>query len=155
MSSTLNKKLTKPDLKSENEGIEKFLNSSSHMCFILSSCLDIKVTIFIYTNYHYNFEPKQVLLFFFFGLQLDAPLWTMMRSPPPFVTTTTSIEQVVDLLIEKGHKLIVVVNHNDLYGTNYNSSLRAVGIFASAQLSELITTESNSPREKPSICRRL
>ncbi|XP_062092240.1 pentatricopeptide repeat-containing protein At5g10690 [Humulus lupulus] len=89
--------------------------------------------------------------------KLDAPLWTMMRSQPPFVTSATSIGRVLELLIEKGHKMVIVVNPNDLNrGTTNNiSSLRAVGVFASTQLSNLITTDSSSPMEKPSICRRL
>ncbi|XP_030486649.2 pentatricopeptide repeat-containing protein At5g10690-like [Cannabis sativa] len=89
--------------------------------------------------------------------KLDAPLWTMMRSQPPFVTSSTSIGRVLELLIEKGHKMVVVVNPNDLNRgtTNNTSSLRAIGVFASTQLSNLITTESSSPMEKPSICRRL
>ncbi|PON73039.1 CBS domain containing protein [Parasponia andersonii] len=85
--------------------------------------------------------------------KLDAPLWSMMSSPPPIVTSTTSIGQVVDLLLEKRHKLIVVVNPTDLYGASSISGLRAVGVFASAQLSQLITQQSNHPTQVPSICR--
>ncbi|KAL5559389.1 hypothetical protein UlMin_035600 [Ulmus minor] len=87
--------------------------------------------------------------------ELDAPLSTMMRRPPPFVTTTTSIGYVVDLLLEKRLQMVIVVNHNDSYATDYNSSLRAVGVFASNQLCQLVKTESNLPIDKPFICRRL
>ncbi|XP_031738823.1 pentatricopeptide repeat-containing protein At5g10690 isoform X2 [Cucumis sativus] len=65
--------------------------------------------------------------------ELDEPLWKMMRSPPPGVTTTASIGHVANLILQKRYKMVVVVRHSK-YSTYYGSSLRALGVFTIEQL---------------------
>lgn len=72
-------------------------------------------------------------------MQLDAPLVSMMRSPPPFVSTTTSIGRVVDLVLEKKHKMVIVVHSGNLCGRVYSS--KTVGAFTRAQLYRLFEPE--------------
>ncbi|KAG2309941.1 hypothetical protein Bca52824_021498 [Brassica carinata] len=67
---------------------------------------------------------------------LDAPLVSMMRSPPPCVSTTTSIGRVVDLVLEKKHKMVIVIQ---CCGSGYSS--KAVGAFTRAQLYRLFEPE--------------
>ncbi|XP_020235167.1 pentatricopeptide repeat-containing protein At5g10690 isoform X1 [Cajanus cajan] len=73
--------------------------------------------------------------------QLDAQVSTMMRSPPPSVTTSTSVGHVVDLILEKRYPMIIIVNYSNSYATAPYSS-RAVGVFTLKQLSSLITPVS-------------
>ncbi|KAG7550215.1 Pentatricopeptide repeat [Arabidopsis thaliana x Arabidopsis arenosa] len=70
---------------------------------------------------------------------LDAPLVSMMRSPPTCVNTTTSIGRVVDLVLEKKLKMVIVVHCGNLSGSGYSS--KAVGAFTRAQLYRLFEPE--------------
>ncbi|KAJ4959447.1 hypothetical protein NE237_026558 [Protea cynaroides] len=67
--------------------------------------------------------------------ELNAPLSKMMKAPP-CITTSTSIGRVIELLLEKRYKMIIVVKSSDLY---YSPNLRAVGVLTSEQLSKLTT----------------
>lgn len=83
--------------------------------------------------------------------ELDAPLWKMMRSPPPGVTTTTSIGHVANLILQKRHKMIIVVRHSK-FRTYDGLSLRAVGVFTIEQLYGFISpipiqSQPNIPRK--------
>ncbi|CAJ1972202.1 unnamed protein product [Sphenostylis stenocarpa] len=70
--------------------------------------------------------------------QLDAAVSTMMRSPPPSVTSSTSFRHVVDLILEKRYPMVIIVNYTNSYATPPYSS-RAVGVFTPEQLSRFIT----------------
>ncbi|XWS70569.1 hypothetical protein CRYUN_Cryun03dG0058700 [Craigia yunnanensis] len=85
--------------------------------------------------------------------KMNAPLLTMMRSPPPCVTTTTSIGHVVDLVLEKKYKMVIIVKHSNLNGTTHGS--RAVGVFTAEQLVNLMAPVSSVLKQKQSVCRRL
>ncbi|XP_050364642.1 pentatricopeptide repeat-containing protein At5g10690 [Argentina anserina] len=86
--------------------------------------------------------------------EMDAPLSSMMRSPPPCAVTTTSIGHVVDLIVKHKFKMVVIVNRSSLFGGTAN--LRAVGVFTAEQLCKLLVApESEMPGLKPSFCRSL
>lgn len=82
-----------------------------------------------------------IVVYSFHVLQLNAPLSAMMKSPAPCVITTTSIGRVVDLMLEKRYKMVVIVKCGDTFG-NYNSTSRAVGVFTADQLYKLTVPAS-------------
>lgn len=73
--------------------------------------------------------------------ELNAPLSAMMKSPAPCVITTTSIGRVVNLMLEKRYKMVIVVKCGNTSG-NYNSTSRGVGVFTADQLYKLTVPAS-------------
>lgn len=86
-------------------------------------------------------------------VQLDAPLSTMMRSPAPCVTATTSIGHVVDLILEKRYKMVIVVKYSNLNGSSFSSSSRALGVITAEQLCRLVPSVSELPGQELLVCR--
>lgn len=69
--------------------------------------------------------------------ELTASLATVMRSPPPLVAASTSISHVIDLFLEKGYKMVVIVKFGGFYSSSYSSSSRPLGVFSAEQLFKL------------------
>ncbi|XP_072987232.1 pentatricopeptide repeat-containing protein At5g10690 [Typha latifolia] len=67
-------------------------------------------------------------------IKLNAPLSTMMRGPPPCVTTSTSVGRVIDLLLEKKYEMVIVVRNHNVYESSYSSSSRPLGVFSLQKL---------------------
>ncbi|GER28166.1 pentatricopeptide repeat-containing protein [Striga asiatica] len=81
---------------------------------------------------------------------LDAPLSTLMRTPPPFVTSSTSVGSVIDLMLEKRYKMVIIVKSVDYHGISSRSSSRAVGVFTYEQICKL--TKSSSEVADDQFC---
>ncbi|XP_077223111.1 pentatricopeptide (PPR) repeat-containing protein / CBS domain-containing protein [Tasmannia lanceolata] len=69
--------------------------------------------------------------------QLNEPLSRMMKGPPPCITTMTSTGRVIELLLEKRYKMIIVVKSSNVYESIYSSSSKPVGVFTLEQLYKL------------------
>ncbi|XP_020523682.1 pentatricopeptide repeat-containing protein At5g10690 isoform X2 [Amborella trichopoda] len=69
--------------------------------------------------------------------ELNAPLLSMMRGPPPCVPVSTSIGRAIDVLLEKQQKLIVIVKSTDVHEKSYSSDSKPVGVFTRKQLLRL------------------
>lgn len=80
--------------------------------------------------------------------ELNSPLSAMMKSPPPCVAASTSAGRAIDLILEKRHKMVIVVKSRNMY-SSYGS--RAVGVFTSEQLSKLIVPPSKFPGKTSSL----
>ncbi|KAK8351984.1 hypothetical protein V6Z12_A05G067800 [Gossypium hirsutum] len=85
--------------------------------------------------------------------EMNAPLSAMMRSPPPCVTTTTSTGHVVDLVLKKKYKMVIVVKHSNLNGTTHGS--RAVGVFTAEQLHNVVAPVPEGLKQKHTVRRSL
>lgn len=80
-------------------------------------------------------------------LQLDAPLGTLMRSPPPCVMNSTSVGSIIDLMLEKRYKMVVIVKYGEFHGISSSSSLKAVGVFTFDELYKLTNNSSETADE--------
>lgn len=85
--------------------------------------------------------PPCIVVYALHVLQLNAPLSTMMKSPAPCVITTTSVGRVINLMLEKRYKMVIIVKCGDTFG-KYNSTSRAVGVFTADQLYKLTVPAS-------------
>ncbi|KAK6116958.1 hypothetical protein DH2020_049333 [Rehmannia glutinosa] len=79
---------------------------------------------------------------------LDASLATLMRSPPPYVTSSTAIGCVIDLMLEKRYKMVVIIKYGDFNGISSSSSSRAVGVFTYEELCKLTKNSSEMTDEQ-------
>lgn len=85
--------------------------------------------------------------------KLDDPLSSMMKSPPPYVFTSTSLGRAVDLMLEKRYRMVIIVRYSELHSLSYGSSLRAVGVLNIESLLRLYQASSQTTGEEFCLCR--
>ncbi|XP_057516539.1 pentatricopeptide repeat-containing protein At5g10690 isoform X3 [Amaranthus tricolor] len=73
---------------------------------------------------------------------LNLPVSAMMKSPPPSVAASTSAGRVIDLILEKRYKMMIVVKDTNMY-SSYSS--RPVGVFTCEHLHKLIKPATKEP----------
>lgn len=79
--------------------------------------------------------------------ELNAQLSSMMRSPPPFVTSCTSIGRAIAFLLDQKYRMIVVVKSESNYDGAFGYSAgRAVGFLTSQHLFSLVCPASHINR---------
>jgi len=79
--------------------------------------------------------------------ELNAQLSSMMRSPPPFVTSCTSIGRAIAFLLDQKYKMIVVVKSESNYDGAFGYSMgRTVGFLTSRHLFSLVCPASHINR---------
>lgn len=79
--------------------------------------------------------------------ELNAQLSSMMRSPPPFVTSCTSIGRAIAFLLDQKYKMIVVVKSESNYDGAFGYSMgRTVGFLTSQHLFSLVCPASHINR---------
>lgn len=79
--------------------------------------------------------------------ELNAQLSSMMRSPPPFVTSCTSIGRAIAFLLDQKYRMIVVVKSESNYDGAFGYSAgRAVGFLTSQHLFSLVSPASHINR---------
>lgn len=79
---------------------------------------------------------------------LNLPVSAMMKSPPPYVAAATSAGRVIDQILEKRYKMMIVVKYSNMYSS---FGARPVGVFTYEQLHKLIKPTTKVPGQNTSL----